>query len=261
MNKNLIIMGAAGRMGSMIAGLAEEEGFHLAGLVDRPEYTAKLAHWGCPVSSDAAAVFAACPPAVIIDFTAPEVALNTARLAARLGNPLVIGVTGFTAEHKHELEQLALKTPLFWSPNMSVGVNVLLDVLPRLARLLGPGYDLEMVEIHHNKKKDAPSGTALRLAESMAEGRDWKLSDVACCAREGQTGERPAAQIGIQTVRGGDVAGVHTAYFIGQGERIEITHHAHSRENFARGALRAAAWMYDKKPGKLYSIQDVLTYS
>ena len=124
--------------------------------------------------------------------------------------------------------------------------------------MLGPDYDLELVEMHHNRKKDAPSGTALRLAECLAEAREWKLKDVSCCCREGIVGERPKAQIGIQTVRGGDVVGVHTVYFISNGERIEVTHHAHSRTNFAQGALRAARWLQDRKPGKLYSMADIL---
>ena len=258
MNNSIIIMGAAGRMGTMIATLAIEDGVSLAGMVERPEFVGRLSRWQCPVNSDAAAIMAAAPQAVVIDFTAPEASLAAARLAGRTGNPVVMGTTGFTPEQKEELAELALTVPLLWSPNMSVGVNVLLEILPQLARMLGDDYDLEMVEIHHNKKKDAPSGTALRLAESMAAGRDWMLDDVARCCREGIVGERPRQEIGIQAVRGGDVAGVHTAYFIGQGERIEITHHAHSRENFARGALRAARWMQRKHPGKLYSMQDVL---
>lgn len=258
MNDSIIIMGAAGRMGGMIAGLADDEGFALAGLVDRPEFVDKLTRWGCRAGCDLEPIAAASPQSVVIDFTAPEAALGTARLLAHHGNPMVIGVTGFTAEQKAELERLATATPILWSPNMSVGVNVLADILPRLTRMLGPDYDLEMVEIHHNQKKDAPSGTALRLAESMVEGRDWKLDDVACCAREGITGERPHDQIGLLAVRGGDVAGVHTAYFLGRGERIEVTHHAHSRENFARGALRAARWLRGRSAGMLYSMRDVL---
>ena len=258
MNKSIIIMGAAGRMGTMIANLAIEDGITLAGMVERPEFVDRLSRWQCPAGSDAATIMAVAPHAVVIDFTAPDASLGTARLAERTGNPVVVGTTGFTPEQKDELEGLASTVPLLWSPNMSVGVNVLLEILPQLARMLGDDYDLEMVEIHHNKKKDAPSGTALRLAESMATGRDWTLGDVACCCREGLVGERPHQEIGIQTIRGGDVAGVHTAYFIGQGERIEVTHHAHSRDNFARGALRAARWMQGKKSGKLYSMQDVL---
>jgi 4-hydroxy-tetrahydrodipicolinate reductase len=141
---------------------------------------------------------------------------------------------------------------------MSIGVNVLLRILPDLVRMLGTDYDLEMTEIHHNKKKDSPSGTALALARCLADARKWKLDDVANYHREGLINERPHEEIGIQTLRGGDVTGVHTIYALGPGERIEITHHAHSRENYAQGALRAAAWLYNQKPGKLYSMLDVL---
>jgi dihydrodipicolinate reductase len=255
---DIVVMGAAGRMGRLIASLAAGEGLRLVGVLERPEFESHLVGYQCETGSDARAMFSMFPKASVIDFTSPESSLATAAVAQETGNPVVIGTTGFTAAQKDALQRMALESPLFWAPNMSVGVNVLLEILPQLTRLLGEGYDLEMMEIHHNKKKDAPSGTALRLAESMTEGRGWNLDEVACCKREGIVGERPHNEIGIQAIRGGDVAGVHTAYFIGQGERIEVTHHAHSRENFAHGALRAARWMQGRKPGKLYSMQDVL---
>jgi 4-hydroxy-tetrahydrodipicolinate reductase len=141
---------------------------------------------------------------------------------------------------------------------MSVGVNVLLKILPQLVTLLGEQYDLEMVELHHNKKKDSPSGTALRLAECLAEARKWDLDTVANYHREGIIGERPHEEIGIQTIRGGDVVGVHTVYALGPGERIEVTHQAHSRETFAAGAIRAAKWLAQNRPGKLYTMSDML---
>ena len=141
---------------------------------------------------------------------------------------------------------------------MSLGINVLLRVLPDLVRLLGDDYDLEIMEIHHNRKKDSPSGTALRLAECLAEAKDWDLEDTACYHREGIIGERPKKEIGLQTLRGGDVVGVHTVYCLGPGERIEINHQAHSRENFAQGALRAAARLREQNPGKLYSMVELL---
>ena len=183
--------------------------------------------------------------------------LANARLAAEKGTPLVIGTTGFTPEQLQELGELAQRTPIFWSSNMSVGVNVLMKVLPALTKALGDKYDIEMVELHHNRKKDSPSGTALMLGECLAEARDWKLEDVRCSARDGIIGERPKAQIGIQAIRGGDVVGVHTVYFMGPGERIEVTHQAHSRETFAQGALRAAAWLATQKAGRLYRMQDI----
>ena len=231
MSLSIIVMGASGRMGTTIANLAKEQGMTLAAVLERPERLDALAHWGCRA---------------------------TARCAGKNGNPIVIGTTGFTPEQKAELDAIAQNGRVFWSPNMSVGVNVLLELLPELVQMLGPDYDLEMVELHHNRKKDSPSGTALRLAESLASARDWDLKDVACYHREGIIGERPKKEIGVQAIRGGDVVGVHTVYFMGPGERIEVTHHAHSRENFAQGALRAASWLPGQPGGKVYAMGDIL---
>ena len=224
MSLSIIVMGASGRMGTTIANLAKEQGMTLAAVLERPERLDALAHWGCLAGTD----------------------------------PIVIGTTGFTPEQKAELDAIAQNGRVFWSPNMSVGVNVLLELLPELVQMLGPDYDLEMVELHHNRKKDSPSGTALRLAESLASARDWDLKDVACYHREGIIGERPKKEIGVQAIRGGDVVGVHTVYFMGPGERIEVTHHAHSRENFAQGALRAASWLPGQPGGKVYAMGDIL---
>ena len=254
----VIVMGAAGRMGATLVRLVRESAdLRLAGVVERAEKAASLGDPGCPVATDIGALPGVGSGTVIIDFTAPVVSLETARAAAKVGAGHVIGTTGFSAQERAELEALAVKTPLFWSPNMSIGVNALLKVLPELTRLLD-GYDIELSEIHHNKKKDAPSGTAVRLAECLAEAKAWKLEDAACYCRHGMIGERPQKEIGIQTLRGGDVVGVHTVYYLGPGERIEVTHQAHSRENFAGGALRAVRWLHGAKPGKLYSMQDIL---
>jgi 4-hydroxy-tetrahydrodipicolinate reductase len=234
----------------------------LAGVVERPENVGKLAGLGCPASDDLAEILPGAPGAVVIDFTQPQASLATARLAARHGNPVVIGTTGLKPEELAELERSAASAPIFWSPNMSLGVNVLLRVLPELVRMLGPEYDLEMTEIHHNRKADAPSGTALKLAQVLAGAREWDLAEVGKYCREGIIGPRPAKEIGVQTVRGGDVVGDHTVYFLGPGERIEITHRAHSRENFAKGALRAARWLAaGAKAGKLLSMADLLAAS
>lgn len=258
MSVSIIVMGAGGRMGSTIARLAQEDPeLTLAAVLERPERLDALSGLGCITGSDPDEVFAQVPGGVVIDFTAPESTMSTVRAAARHGNPVVIGTTGFSEEQKAELAELASSTRLFWSPNMSVGVNVLLKVLPELVRLLGEKYDLEMVELHHNRKKDSPSGTALRLAECLAEARDWELPEVACYHREGIIGERPHKEIGVQTIRGGDVVGVHTVYCLGPGERIEVTHQAHSRETFAQGALRAAVWLAGEQPGKLYTMSDM----
>lgn len=258
----IVIIGAAGRMGRTIHRLAEEEGdFAIAGLVDRQESLNALQDGGIPVAASLEALGQAAQGAVAIDFTAPEASMDTARMAVAARVPLVIGTTGFSEQQKAELRELAEKTPLFWSANMSVGVNVLMQILPELAQALGPAYDMEMVEIHHGRKKDAPSGTALALGEKLAQARGWDLEKVRCSARDGIIGARPKEEIGIQALRGGDVVGVHTVYFLGPGERIEVTHQAHSRENFAGGALRAARWLAGRKPGRLYSMADTFDLS
>ncbi len=259
----LIVMGATGRMGSTITHLASgREDVKIAALVDR-ENKAKELPYACSLldvadSAGMAQVLKDFPDATFIDFTAPEASLATARLAAKSGHAAVIGTTGLTENQKKELAELAKQTKLFYSANMSVGINVLLEILPLLTQMLGDGYDMDLVELHHKHKKDAPSGTALRLAECVAEAKGWHLADVANYHREGITGERKQEEIGLQTVRGGDIVGVHTLYFMGPGERIEVTHQAHSRENFAEGALKAAVWLARQKPGNLYSMQDVL---
>ena len=262
MSVTLIVMGAAGRMGATLARLiSEAPDLTLGAVLERAGHEGAIAAWGSAgtyVGTDPATALAALPGAVVVDFTAPDATMNTARLAAGHGNPMVIGTTGLTDENKAELGRLAQRVPLLLSPNMSVGINALLEVLPELTRLLGADYDVELTEIHHNRKKDAPSGTAMRLAEALAGARGWNLDAVGRYGREGMVGERPHAEIGVHALRGGDVVGVHTAYYMGPGERIEITHHAHSRENFAIGALRAARWLVTQKPGKLYSMHDVL---
>ena len=255
----ILVMGVAGRMGSTVARLVAEAGdLKLAGVLERPGVDLSRAGYDCLTGDNIEEFLPQCPKAVVVDFTSPEASLATAGCAVRHGHPMVIGTTGFSPEQREELEEYARISPLFWSPNMSVGVNVLLKVLPELTRLLGNAYDVDIVELHHNRKKDAPSGTALRLAECIAEAKDWTLAETGCYHREGIIGERRKREIGVQAVRGGDIVGVHTVYFMGLGERIELTHQAHSRENFAQGALRVARWMADAKPGKLYAMHDVL---
>jgi 4-hydroxy-tetrahydrodipicolinate reductase len=260
MNINIVLAGANGRMGRTIHSmLVQNKAFHIAGLVVHPsELESARAHLGGTASTDMEKTLSGVSNPVIIDFTAPEVSLNFARIAAKIGARQVIGTTGLNEQQRAELAELAKKTPIFWSPNMSVGINVLLKILPDLVKSLGQEYDVEIMEIHHKKKKESPSGTAVRLGEVLAQAKGWNLGDSACYHREGIIGERPERQIGLQTLRGGDVVGVHTIYFMGPGERIELTHQAHSRENFAGGALRAAKWLAGKPAGKLYSMQDVL---
>lgn len=255
----VIIMGAKGRMGSTLVRLAMESGqFSVQGVVERPEFSSGLETLGCAVANDLQDLLPSFPGATVIDFTAPEVSLSSARKASKTGNPVVIGTTGLSADQLAELETLAGIIPVFWSPNMSIGVNALVRVLPMLERILGEAYDMEITEIHHHHKKDAPSGTAVKLAQVLAQSRGWNLDEVGNYGRQGMVGARPEKELGVHALRGGDVVGDHTVYFFGPGERIEVTHRAHSRENFARGALRAAAWLSSKKPGGLYSMGHLL---
>ena len=194
---------------------------------------------------------------VVIDFTTPSSSLITAEYCSRNGKALVIGTTGFSVEQKKKLEKNIKKVPTVISPNMSIGVNLMFEVSKILADRLGNEFDVEIVEAHHKNKVDAPSGTALRLAESIAEVLSVDFDEHVRFKRYGNIGKRKKGEIGIQTVRGGDVVGDHTVMFLGEGERIELVHRALSRENFSRGVLRAAKWIADKSPG-IYSMKDVL---
>lgn len=194
---------------------------------------------------------------VIIDFTAPTATLQYAEFAAANGKSMVIGTTGFTEDERRKLLQLTGSFPCVFAPNMSIGVNVMFEVTKKLASVLGDEYDVEIVEAHHKHKEDSPSGTALRLGEAAAEGLGWDFPSVARYERHGRIGERGDREIGLQTIRGGDTIGEHTVIFFGEGERIELIHRATTRDNFAKGAVRAVKWIYGKPPG-LYTMKDVL---
>jgi len=194
---------------------------------------------------------------VVIDFTFHTAVIANLAAAVAARQAYVLGTTGLTDAEQAAVNHAAQTIPIVWAPNMSLGVNLLLDLVRRAATTLGPEYDAEIVEMHHHFKKDAPSGTALGLANALATGRGVNLKDVACYGREGMTGERPSGQIGIHAVRGGDVVGDHIVMFATDGERVEITHRASSRECFANGALKAAAWLHGRKPG-LYNMRNVL---
>jgi 4-hydroxy-tetrahydrodipicolinate reductase len=259
------VNGAAGRMGGrLITAIKETGGLRLTGALEHAEnpmlgqdagLSAGCGPLGVTICSDLDKVLK--DTEVLIDFTFPEVSLRNLEACARHGKSLVIGSTGFTPEQRARVEDLARHVPVVLAPNMSVGVNACFKILKEAARILGEGFDVEIVELHHNKKKDSPSGTAVRMGEIVAEalGRDY--NQCAVYHREGMCGARTQEEIGMQTVRGGDIVGEHTVYFIGMGERIEITHRAMSRDMFARGAVRAAAWLADKNPG-LYDMQDIL---
>lgn len=203
--------------------------------------------------------FAACVDNfdVLIDFTSPEASLEHLALCVQNRKAIVIGTTGFTAGQKQQISDAAAHIPVVFAPNMSAGVNISLRLLQMAARALGDDVDIEIVETHHRHKKDAPSGTALRMGEVIADALGRDLDEVAVYGREGITGERDRKTIGFATIRAGDVVGDHTVIFAGNGERLEITHKASSRMTFASGAVRAAIWLGDKRPG-LYSIDDVL---
>lgn len=195
---------------------------------------------------------------VIIDFTFHQATMGFVELAARHGRAMVIGTTGLTPENLAAIRERAGKHfPCVQAPNMAVGVNVLFKLVEKTAAILGDAYDVEIVEAHHRMKKDAPSGTALKLGEMAAAALHRDLAEVGVFARKGMIGERTAKEIGIQTVRAGDIVGEHTVYFAGMGERLEITHRAHSRDNFARGAVLAAQWVVNR-PNGLYTMFDVL---
>ena len=194
---------------------------------------------------------------VVIDFSFHEATAGFAELCAQHKKSLVIGTTGHTAAEKAKITGFAATVPMVWSSNYSTGVNVLFWLTRKAAEILGPGFDLEVVEMHHRMKKDAPSGTATTLAEILAQVRKQQLSQVARHGRHGLTGERTAEEIGIHALRGGDVVGDHTVIFAANGERVELTHKASSRETLANGALRAAQWVVKQPPG-LYDMQHVL---
>lgn len=196
---------------------------------------------------------------VLVDFTRPEASMQYLAACEKANVKLVIGTTGFSAEEKAIIANTAEKISIVFAPNMSVGVTLLINLVEQAAKVLAEGYDIEVVEMHHRHKVDAPSGTALRLGEAAAHGIGKTLSECAVYAREGVTGEREAGTIGFATLRGGDVVGDHTVVLAGIGERVELTHKASSRATFALGALRAAKFLADKKTG-LYDMQDVLGF-
>ena len=194
---------------------------------------------------------------VIVEFSTPEATVEHARLAAQKRIPMVIGTTGLNQEQSAEIKRLARRTPILASANMSLGVNLLVRLLGDVAKTLGEDYDVEIIEAHHHFKKDAPSGTALAMARSVTQALNRDLEKVAVNGRKGIVGERTKREIGLLSVRAGDIVGDHTVIFGGIGERIEFIHRAHSRDTFAQGALRGARWLSKQKKG-LYSMQDVL---
>lgn len=262
---NVIIAGAAGRMGQRIGYMVSQHpqlhyaaAFEAVGSTSIGKDPGEMGGWGNAgvlIEEGLEAVIE--KGDVIIDFTFHKATMGFAKVAAAHKTAMVIGTTGLSATDLEDLKVLSGSFPCVQAPNMAVGVNVLFKLAAKAASILGDDYNIEIVELHHNKKKDAPSGTALKLAEMAASGVNRDLAKVGVYERNGIIGERSVEEIGVQTIRGGDIVGEHTIYYCGPGERLEITHRAHSRDNFAQGAAKAAAWIVGQEPG-LYSMFDVL---
>lgn len=259
------VVGAAGRMGQMLVRtITENEGTELAAAIDRPGSAAigrdagelaGLAALGIRIGDDPSQLFQAAD--AVVEFSAPAATVEHAALAARHGKIHVIGTTGLGAADEARLQEAAKQTSIVYAPNMSVVVTVMMALVERVAGILGPDYDIEVTEIHHRYKVDAPSGTAIGLGKAAARGRGVDLDAAAQWSRHGHTGARRSGDIGFSALRGGDVVGDHTVMFAGERERLEITHRCTGREIYARGALRAALWARDRGPG-LYGMRDVL---
>ncbi|MBI2880116.1 MAG: 4-hydroxy-tetrahydrodipicolinate reductase [Candidatus Tectomicrobia bacterium] len=260
-----VVAGAAGRMGRcVVRALKEAEDFELAAAFESPGHAsvgsdagavAGVGDLGVPVLGGTEKAMEGAD--VLIDFTAPAAAVDHLGRAASRGLAAVVGTTGFDAAQRDAIARVGREIRAVVAPNMSVGVNVVIRLVKEAARLLGEDFDVELVEAHHHFKKDAPSGTALALAAAAARALGRDLSKVGVYGREGQVGERPREEIGVMSLRAGDIVGEHWVLFGGVGERVEIIHRAHSRDNFARGALRAARWVI-RQPAGVYSMADVL---
>ncbi len=260
-----IVAGCAGRMSGRIINLIQKtDDIILAAGFERGDHPSigrdigevlGIGKLGIQIAKDIREVIS--KGDVVIDFTYHEASLSHLRTAVEYKKPMVIGTTGFNRDEMEEIAELAKKTPCVLTPNMSVGVNVMFKMAKEIAAILGEDFDVEIMEAHHRFKKDAPSGTALKLAHILAASLNRDLDKVAVYERRGMIGERKSDEIGIQAFRAGDIVGEHTILFGGTGERIEFTHRAHSRDCFAKGALRATRWIINQENG-LYDMQDVL---
>lgn len=262
---NIMVSGATGRMGSRIITLAQDfRDITLVGALERSGHedigkdigeVIGTGHAGVSITDNVGKT--AEKADVLIDFSSPSATIECLRSISDKPVPVIIGTTGFSKEEIEYIRLYAQNTPCVFAPNMSVGVNLLLKVLADIAKVTGDDYDVEIVEAHHRLKKDAPSGTAMKMAQVLAASLNRSLEEKAVYSRHGLIGERSKDEIGIQTIRAGDIVGEHTVLFGGLGERIEITHKASSRDTFARGALKATLWIRKQTPG-LYDMQDVL---
>lgn len=261
----LAIVGVAGRMGkTLVQAVRETEGLTLGAATERPEsdfigqdagVVAGVGKMDVSIAGRLDEVLEDFD--VVIDFTAPKATLSHLKICTPAGKKMVIGTTGFSDDEKQKLGHAARETGIVFAPNMSVGVNLCFKLLEIAAKVLGDEADIEVIEAHHRHKIDAPSGTAIHMGEVVAKALGRDLDECAVYGREGQTGPRDAKTIGFETIRAGDIVGEHSVWFALDGERVEIAHKASSRMNFARGAVRAAAWVASKEDG-LFDMQDVL---
>jgi 4-hydroxy-tetrahydrodipicolinate reductase len=259
------VVGCGGRMGRMlVAEIAATEGCSIAGgsAARGSGYVnqdigelAGIGRIGIPIGDTVEKLMR--DSDVVLEFTSPDATVEHAGLAANLGTAMVIGTTGLSPEQAERVRGAARNIPIVWAPNMSLGVNVLLSVVEEVAKRLGPDWDVEIMEMHHRGKVDAPSGTALALGHAVAAGRGVRLGDVEQRARDGITGPRRTGDIGFAALRGGDATGDHHVIFAGTGERLEIIHRATSRAIYAKGAVRAARWVVGRPPG-VYVLKEVL---
>ncbi len=250
------ILGGAGRMGKMLIACAQELGVSVVAVTEAPGHALLgqealpgvpyQAQW--PEGAD-----------TVIDFTFHTCVVENLRHAVQCHQAYVLGTTGLTEEELHAVDRASKEIPICFAPNFSLGVNLLLELVRRAGSVLDESYDVEIVEMHHRHKKDAPSGTALGLAHALSEGRKVNLDDVACYGRHGIVGERPKGEVGIHALRGGSVVGDHTVLFAADEERVELTHKASSRGAFAKGALKAGQWLQTKRAG-LYNMRHVLGF-
>ncbi len=264
-NTKIIVAGACGRMGMRILELADQGPYDIVGAVEakgHPQIGVQLPNLISGISANGVQVSDSLSEQignaeVVIDFTHPDVTMEHIRELAGFKKGIVIGTTGFSKAQLEEVQTLSKKTPVVLAPNMSVGVNIVFQLSELLGKLLDEEYDVEIIETHHRFKNDAPSGTALELAKRVAAGREVDLDEMGVYGRKGFTGERKKGSIGVHALRGGDIVGEHTVRFLTQGETIEISHRASSRDSFASGALRAAQFLSSKKSG-FYTMKDVL---
>lgn len=262
---NLAVNGAAGRMGrQLLAAIAERDDANLVGATDAPGQAcigvdASVLSGGAETGVVVVDDMKSLPETteVVIDFTSPKVSLAVLQAVKEANQSVVIGTTGFNPEELDQLKSFADSVPIMFAPNYSVGVTVTLDLIAKAAKALGDDYDVEIIEAHHRHKVDAPSGTAVKMGEVVADALGRDLAECAVYGREGITGARDTKTIGFETIRAGDIIGEHTVLYAGNGERIEVTHKATDRMTFARGAVRAAVWLSDQPPG-LYDMRDVL---